>query len=498
MLLKFNNVSYKYPEAASQIFEGINLQFSEGFTGIIGSNGSGKSTLLKLAATILKPTSGSVKYDGIIYYCEQRTDEQPTRSNDFIFSFEKHSYKIRKLLGVDEKWFDRWDTLSHGERKRCQIGTALFLNPNILLIDEPTNHIDSNTRVVLVNALKSFKGIGLIVSHDRELLDELCNYTLSLDQTDKKNYRGNYSSFENEMEKEYQHLTGEKDKKIKQIKKLEREVKHRKRKASEADSKRSKRNIFSKDHDAKSKIDMARLTGKDATEGKIYTKLKNRMDNIINEKDKLGSTAKRELGIHIDGSKSAKRILYYETEQTIDLGNQHKLLLPDLSIGRSDKIGLSGPNGYGKSTLVNRIAKSLSKSSTRAAYIPQEISSVQSKALLEKVKRINTEGRGKIFTIISRLNSDPKRLLDSELPSPGEVRKLNLAKAMMNECEIIIMDEPTNHMDLSSIQCVEEALRDFSAALILVSHDNVFLKNIVNVHWTIGLFRNNSYRLKIF
>jgi macrolide transport system ATP-binding/permease protein len=497
LLFQFYKVSFKYPSSVSDIIEDLTIQLSPGFTGLVGSNGSGKTTLLKLAANYLFPTSGKIIYGGNVYYCEQRTDNLPENYKSFISSFEKQTYRLKDILMIEDSWFKRWETLSHGERKRCQIACALFAQPNILLIDEPTNHIDLNTKKVLINALKTFNGIGVIVSHDRQLLDELCTSILSIDDNTPKVIRGNYTTFEKEKLNEYNYRVHRKENINKEIKKLEKEVKSRKQKASNADKKRSKRNISSKDHDAKSKIDAARLTGKDATEGKIYNRLSGRLNKMIEAKDELGSTAKRETGIKIDSTASAKRVLLYKSANSIKLNEKVKLCFPDLYINRLDKIGFIGNNGTGKSTLLKHLVNQLSKMNSSFAYIPQEISAEESAKLLKETFQLKDDAKGKIFTIISRLNSEPKQLFESVIPSPGEVRKLMLAKAILDKQELIIMDEPTNHMDLPSIQCIESALKEFNGALLLVSHDKVFLNNAVDTYWRIESEADETYTLGI-
>lgn len=93
--------------------------------------------------------------------------------NPLLEDTDKFAYKLRDRLGIEEGWLRRWSTLSHGERKRAQIGTALWLQPGVLAVDEPTNHLDSNARDMQAKALRSFKGVGLLVSHDRPFLDRL-------------------------------------------------------------------------------------------------------------------------------------------------------------------------------------------------------------------------------------------------------------------------------------------------------------------------------------
>lgn len=497
-MLKLNKVSYRYSESPNPVLDNITLRFSKGWTGIIGANGSGKTTLLKVASQLFEPTEGTVESTGVVYYCDQRTDALPKNYKRFIESYEKIAFKVRQQLSIDINWFERWSTLSHGERKRCQIATALFNEPDILAIDEPTNHIDAEAKETLIEALKTFTGtgIGLIVSHDRHLLNELCTTIVALEENGYQFIHGNYDTYELERQKQIKHLVSLKENLNKEIKKLDKEVKTRKKKASQSDKRISKKNLSHKDHDTKSKIDAARLTGKDAVDNKIYSNLKSRMEKKISEKESIGSTAKREVGINLSGTHYSKEIVLHIREGKINLQHGKDLSYKNLYIRRNDKIGLTGKNGSGKSTLIERIVKSLPKDKLPFSYIPQEISVKQSKLILNDALNLNQEEKGMIFTIISRLNSDPKRLLESKLPSPGEIRKLMLAYAILKEKALIIMDEPTNHMDLVSIESVEDALINFKGALLLVSHDQVFLKNIVSIHWKISSNEGKNFRLQ--
>lgn len=496
-MLILNKITFKYEYSPNPLIENINLQFSKGWTGIVGANGSGKSTLLKLISKQFQPSSGTISSKGIIHYLDQRTDDPPLDYEDFLDSYEKESFVIQDSLKIKTEWFENWNALSHGERKRCQIGVALFKNPDILLIDEPTNHIDSDCRELLINSLKRYRGIGLIVSHDRELLNELCTSIFSMDSSGSEIVNGNYDVFEAEMERRYNSRVKAKEELHKEIKKTKKEVLQQKHKADQSDKRVSKKNVSSKDHDAKSKIDAARLTGKDSVDANKYAQLKSKLQNLVSQKESIGSTAKRELGIKLESDKHSKLTIMFMKESSITLGNGKVLLYPDLYIRRTDKIGIVGNNGYGKTTLLNQLVKSMSNVDSTLTYIPQEISADQSAELLCEYKKFNHDEKGKIFTIISRLNSDPKRLLESELPSPGEVRKLMLANAILKQRSLIFMDEPTNHMDLPSIKCVEETLSEFNAALVLISHDKVFLNNIVETFWQINKLNENEYRLNI-
>jgi ATPase subunit of ABC transporter with duplicated ATPase domains len=161
------------------------------------------------------------------------------------------------------------------------------------------------------------------------------------------------------------------------------------------------------------------------------------------------------------------------------------LRFPDLAIGGTDRIALTGANGQGKSTLVRHILSRLDIPGERLVSIPQEITAEDSRVLLENVKRLPNDERGRVMTTISRLGSRPARLLESEQPSPGEVRKLLLALGIVRGPHLIVMDEPTNHMDLPGILCLEEALAGCPCAMLLVSHDRLFLEKIASRYWHI-------------
>ena len=147
---------------AEPLLNGVTAHFPEGaWTGIVGANGAGKTTLLKLAAGVLAPTEGRIRQIGSARYAVQRTDAPPDDWLAFMDSWDPPAMDARALLGVEPEWTDRWDSLSHGERKRAQIAAALWRRPDVLALDEPTNHLDSHAKGVLLTALKSFRGVGL-------------------------------------------------------------------------------------------------------------------------------------------------------------------------------------------------------------------------------------------------------------------------------------------------------------------------------------------------
>ena len=174
MQATLSNVRYSYPGASTTVLDGVSATFPEGWTGIVGNNGCGKSTLARIAAGILAPDRGTVAPAGILAaYCEQDASRPPTLLADFACAWDRTAVRLRADLGIEEGWPWRFDELSSGQQKRLQVATALWQEPDLLVLDEPTNHVDAPTRRAIVEALRSFRGVGLLISHDRALLDAL-------------------------------------------------------------------------------------------------------------------------------------------------------------------------------------------------------------------------------------------------------------------------------------------------------------------------------------
>jgi ATPase subunit of ABC transporter with duplicated ATPase domains len=163
----------------------------------------------------------------------------------------------------------------------------------------------------------------------------------------------------------------------------------------------------------------------------------------------------------------------------------------------TDRIGIKGPNGGGKSTLVNTIFRGLDLPPERVIYLAQEISAEQSQSIIARTRKLPRKKLGRLMTIISRLGSNPERLLETEMLSPGELRKLMLAIGITYDPYLIIMDEPTNHLDLPSIECLEEALSGCTCGLLLVSHDYRFLDSLCKMYWEIIREGDSAYKLEI-
>ena len=179
--IRFSGVEFAYETMSAPLLRDLTLHLPLGWTGVVGANGSGKTTLLKLAVGAYRPVVGSVQGPEESVYCAQRTDDPPPLLGPLLAAMDGAAWEIKGRLGLEADWIERWESLSHGERKRAQIAVALWLEPPVLAVDEPTNHIDAQARALLEGALRDYLGVGLLVSHDRDLLDRLCRQCLFLD-----------------------------------------------------------------------------------------------------------------------------------------------------------------------------------------------------------------------------------------------------------------------------------------------------------------------------
>jgi ATPase subunit of ABC transporter with duplicated ATPase domains len=345
---------------------------------------------------------------------------------------------------------------------------------------------------MIVDSLKSFKGIGLIISHDRDLIENLCEQFLFIDFGKVEYRRGRLS--ETTAQRQLENESALKQFEIKQIEisKLENEHKRRSEIVEQSKKKISKKKIDRKDRDAKGKIDLARLTGKDAGAGRLKTIMKARLENAKTELQNIDIKRGYKTGILLSSSASPRNYLLNLEPGSLQLSPAKKLVYSNLFVLPRDKIALTGENGSGKSSFIKYILTKLNADSESITYIPQEITIDQTKELMNEIYNLPNEQLGKLLIIVSRLGSDAKRILETDLPSPGETRKLLLGLGITKNPHIIIMDEPTNHMDIVSIECLEDALNNVRCAMLLVSHDKRFLSELTSVEWEINSFSNEN------
>jgi ATPase subunit of ABC transporter with duplicated ATPase domains len=491
------DLTFGWDNSAQPLFAGLSASFPRGFTGVIGANGVGKTTLLKLLVGGLVPSSGTVQGAQGVVWCEQRTDQAPTEFQEFLADWDAQAFEFRGRLGIEPEFLDRWQTLSHGERKRSQIACALWQDPQVLAIDEPTNHIDAKARALLIDALECYRGVGLIVSHDRDLLDTLCTQCIWLEPPNTLVVPGGYTKARAQRDLNRQGALRERDNALRERKRLERETHKRREQAARSHHDRSKSGIAIKDHDARFKKNLARISGKDGQAGRLLRQLNGRAERSQARVDAVTVNKEHDVGIWLPGSRSWRTTLLHVEAGVIALGNGRTLKLPQLVLKPEDRVAVTGLNGLGKSTLIHHLISQANVPVEHLTVLPQEVDAARARALLDETRGLPRGQLGQVMNVVSRLGSRPERLLRSHQPSPGELRKLLLALGMARAPNLIVMDEPTNHLDLPSIEALEQALADCPCALLLVSHDQRFLDALVDVTWHIERAGNGDSELSV-
>lgn len=496
--LKFVNVNFSYSPAADNIISSLNLHFPIGWTGIVGANGVGKSTLAKLAAGLLLPNSGSIVGLQFLnsFYCEQETESIPNEASEFLFSPDSRAGELCSILKIQNDWGTRWNTLSHGERKRFQIGIALWKDPDILILDEPANHLDLPTKQKILNAVLTYNGIGIVVSHDRDFLDKLCSACVFM-KANSISYRvGNFSRGLEQEKIEDKNLEREYLNSREEYYRLKANTSMLREKENSRTKLLSKKNLSKNDHDKKGKIDLARLTGKDKNGMRKLKVLERRVENKKQEVENKYVKRNVSSGFQFHGEILLQGKLIQLSESNILLGQNRYLEIPDLFVLPKDKIRIVGENGTGKSSLLKKIFQDLTIGSDKVIYLPQEIDFLEWQSIDRQMKNLSKVELGELFSIVHRLGSDVEKLLYSNSPSPGEKRKLLIGLGLLKSPSLLLLDEPTNHLDMPSIECIEKAISEFSGCVIIISHDQRFVNNLTNIEWRITKQKEKSFLIE--
>jgi ATPase subunit of ABC transporter with duplicated ATPase domains len=481
-------VRFSYP-ASTGILDNVDLHLGCGWTGVVGANGSGKTTLLSLIAGELEPTAGSVRIDPSSsrpVLCQQEVSEPNDQLRSFADSVEGPARRWMGRLELDRDGLGRWQALSPGERKRWQIAAALARNPRVLLLDEPTNHLDPLGRRVLTDALERFTGVGLVVSHDRDLLNRLTCRTIRVRDASVSLWHAAYDDAKAGWEAEDRERVLARDRLAREHKKLKRWLADQRRAAEtrSARHRRSLRGAGKSDTDARSMAARGRAAAGSATAARQMQVNKSALERLAGQL--ISFENRKELGrtLFFDYEHPRRRILLaYEGELRVPA----RVLVPHLSVQlrRADRIRLVGANGAGKTTLLAALAAGSTLPEDRLLFLPQELRRRDIAAAYDRLSRLPRERKGRVLTLVAALGVDPDRLLSTDRPSPGEARKLVMAFGLALSAWCLVFDEPTNHLDLPSVERLETAIAGFPGAVLIVSHDEKFVQRTTESEWRI-------------
>ena len=467
-LLTAENITKSYSE--KPLLKDITLNINVGDKiGLIGINGTGKSTLLKIIAGAESCDLGEIKTSSktVIEYLPQDPDfsEEGEVFEEVFFKSKSrendeeewmHEVKIKTILsrlGI-ENLSGKINILSGGQKKRVALARVLINDCDLLILDEPTNHLDDETILWLEKYLNNRKGALLMVTHDRYFLDRVCNRIVELDFGSIYNYEGNYQKFlELKADRE------------------ERE------KASE----RKRQSILRKELAWIKRGARARST-----------KQKARIERYEDLKNRKGPEEQEKINIKAGSARLGKK--------TIELVNISKgygdtKLIKDFSyiLDREDRIGITGANGIGKSTLLNILARKVSPDTgevifgetVNIGYFGQENQDMnEDLKVIEYIREVaeylqTPDGLISASQMLEEFLFPPQvQWTPISKLSGGEKRRLYLLRILMGAPNIILLDEPTNDLDIQTLSILEAYLEDFPGAVAAVSHDRYFLDRV--------------------
>jgi ATPase subunit of ABC transporter with duplicated ATPase domains len=467
LLLQVSDLSFAHSDAAP-VLTAASFTLPVGITGVVGPNGSGKSTLLSLLAGALRPRAGSVRVPGPVARCPQEPAlDDAVRA--FAWGWIDGAWAVQARLGLDPAALDRWEACSPGERRRWQLGAALAAAPATLLLDEPTNHLDADGRAWLVEALRAFRGIAVVVTHDRALSDAVCARTLRLRDAEVRLTAGGYSAAKAVWDAEEARVREVLAGATQAADRARRHLADARRERDGAAAGAKTRPKGPRDSDGRS------LNRKGRAERALATASR-RVAVARGEAARAAEVREATTRPGVDGAPLAlpsapgapARVLAWRGE--LRVGSR---AVPDVEVvvRRGERWHVDGPNGSGKSTLLRALYAGCALPAERILWVPQELDPARTAARLAAVRALPGAARGRVGEVLAALGVAPERVLASGNPSPGEARKLALAEGLARGAWLALLDEPTNHLDLPSIERLQAALAAWDGALVLVSHD---------------------------
>ncbi|MFA9429589.1 ATP-binding cassette domain-containing protein [Egicoccus sp. AB-alg2] len=497
--LHLRGVSYAHTLAATVLDE-VDLDLAASppgeprpFVGVVGANGAGKSTLLRLLAGDVRPTAGDldVQVSAPPRLVRQEVDDLTDDVVGFAWQWDGVAERLRRRLALDPDDLDPtlgrgWDALSPGQRKRWQVAAALADDPDVLLLDEPTNHLDAHARDLLVDALAGFRGLGLVVSHDRALLKRLTSRTLRVHRAQLELHAGSYGEAAARWRAAERAEREAHDRARRELRRQERILAdvRRDRHGAEAGPRRERRLAGASQPDAREAGRKFAQRKAEAALARRVTQMNARVGRARTEADAFdvrrepgGDVTFRQVG-------SGRRVLATVRGDIRHAGGEVLLHDVDVALHRGERVHVAGSNGAGKTTLVTALLRALDGTPERVGRLSQELADPG--AELASLRALDNDQRGRVLGTLATLGVDPDRVLVTDAPSPGEARKLALARFLAGSASVLVLDEPTNHLDLPSIERLEAALADWGGALLLVTHDDALAAAVTTTTWQVG------------
>lgn len=464
LFLEMRNIKKSFGDRLLLDIENLAID-SEDKIGIVGLNGVGKTTLMDILSKRLTPDEGTVKIYGSYSYITQL---------DYSIN-EKPLTQVARLFKVP---VNQSEFMSGGEKTRLKIANSLSKMTNIIFADEPTSNLDIEGIKLLEGKLVDHKGALILISHDRFFLDKLCTKIIELENGKIKMYNGNYNFYKNQKQLERERQNFEYSQFVKEKRGLEEAI---------VDKKHHKSNMRkTPKRMGNSEARLHRL-GNQKAEKNVdngVKSLKSRLEKL-EIKDKPLDIYKTKVDIQ-KTEKLHSKILIKGNNVDKNFGSRKIFDKANFQISNGWKVALIGHNGCGKSTLLRMIIdkdSNISISSTlRMGYFNQDLSILdEEKSVIENVMEESVYDETLTRILLARLlfrSEDIHKKVNCL--SGGERVKVSFAKIFAGDINMLILDEPTNYLDIYSAEAIETALKEFNGALLFVSHDRKFISEVAD------------------
>lgn len=478
LLIECSNIKKSFGDRLILDINNLKI-YSEDRIGIVGVNGAGKTTLIDILSKRLEPDEGWVNFYGSYSYISQL--QKPESS---VISSEMAS-----KFGVKCNWNEN---MSGGEKTRFKLALALSSKSELIFADEPTSNMDIHGIEMLEKNFKEYKGALVIISHDRSFLDNLCNKILEVEDGKIKVYNGNYSFYAEKKKEELKRVQFEYEEYIKEKKRLSEAIINIKQKSSSIKSPPKRM--------GNSEARLHKMGGQ-----KARANLDRAVKNIEKRIDHLKPLEKpknhEKIKIDIDDSEKLHSKVIIEGKNITKAFNERIIFhKAEFKIFNNSKTALIGPNGCGKSTLIKMIMDrdesiKIAKGA-RIGYFSQDLSILKEDlSIIENVMEESVHDETFARILLARLlfkRDDVYKKVS--MLSGGERVKVSFAKIILQDNNLLILDEPTNYIDINSLEVMEKVLCDYGNTLLFVSHDRRFISSIADTIMTIENKKINTFR----
>lgn len=446
--------------------------------GIIGANGSGKSTLLKLMTGELKPDSGEIEtHIDFRYYAQMKEELTP--------DYTAIDAELLSRLNIPEH---ESHSFSGGEQTRLRLAEFFTAYHFGLLMDEPTTHLDAAGIQFLVDQLKYYYGTLLVVSHDRYFLDEVVDTIWEVANGQVQVYKGNYAAYQEQKELEKMAADHAYESFMKEKSRLEQAARKKKAAAnqmSQVSAKQKNRSVNPGRLDSSKQKD---------TVQKAAHKAAKSMEKRAKQLEKVEKITEA-------------RPIHFPQPKTLEMHNPFPIMGEDVTIKRGDKllldkvsfqfplgkrIGIVGPNGCGKSTLLQHIVSdgegiTLSKKIVFSIYQQMDYQLKADDTMVDYLMQESDYEEALVRSVLNQLGFDQAETSNKALSdlSGGEATRLVIAKLFTDPSNVLILDEPTNFIDLQTIEALESLMLHYPGTILFTSHDQYFMKNAAQQIWAV-------------